>query len=380
MSSKVLCTLGLIFFLSFPCIAAECHSKADCSYNGNCTLGHCVCISAWTGEYCEILHVISGHRNLGYQGVVNGTLSSSWGGAPLLADDGTYHMIVSEMINSAGLTPWGCNSHIIQATSPDPLKSPFVRKRVLWGVFSHEPRCTRAPAGEFVCYFSYNPKYPSPPCAGTNGETNTNCHCNNGGEKPTYMSYTKDLEGEWSEPVLVVGGKMLPDLNVSPFIFKNGSFHGLYRNNRGSNIHIVTATNWKEPSTYKLHTADLPDGMFLPEDPFLWRDNDGIFHSLHHNYPYPSGPHAFSVDGWTWHTAPGSMAYNRYANFTDSQPIASGCRERPSLIFSKNGAIPIALVNGFSPNPSDIGKVPSGSCRYVKVDYSFTLVQPLNQK
>ena len=67
------------------------------------------------------------------------------------------------------------------------------------------------------------------------------------------------------------------------------------------------------------------------------------------------------------------------ANFTDGPSVSAGCRERPSLIFAEDGFTPITLVNGFSPNPSDVGRRPSGSCRYSGVDYSFTLVQPVRR-
>ena len=125
-----------------------CRSDFDCSFNGRCDAesGGCRCAAAWTGAYCETLAVQPGPRALGYQGRNVGGRLSSWGGAPLRADDGQYHLIASEMIGHAGLLPWGCNSHVIHATSPDPLTQPFVKRRVLWGVFSHEPRCTRVRA------------------------------------------------------------------------------------------------------------------------------------------------------------------------------------------------------------------------------------------
>lgn len=290
-------------------------------------------------------------------------------------------MMVSEMAKHAGLLPWGCNSRIVHTTSADPLNEPFTKKRVLWDIFSHEPRCTRAPTREYVCYFSHNPKYPSLPCKGTNGNTDTDCRCDDGGPKPTYMSYTSDIDGNWSTPQLVLDVDC--DANLSPYIYPNGSMHGLYRDNHGSNVHIATAANWKDPQTYVMHSGDLPGGVGLPEDPFLFRDTAGIFHSLHHEYPWPSGPHAFSLDGWTWQKSvddKGSkgLAYGPSVNFSDTATsFSAGCRERPSLIFAADGVTPIALVNGFSPDPSHVGDRPSGSCRYYGVDYSYTLVQPL---
>ena len=366
-------------------VHATCTHRSSCSHNGECSpVGTCSCTSAWTGEYCEKLRLLPGRRSLGYQGKdVDGSLLSSWGGAPLRADDGTYHMLVSEMANGAGLLPWACNSRVIHATSDDPLTQPFVKRRELFGLFSHEPRCTRAPAGgPFVCLFSHNPDYHLLPhaaaCHGNgHGSSLLSCNCNNGGPKPTYMTHTTDLNGNWSLPVLVANVSC--DANVSPYIFANGSLLALYRNNIGSNIHLLTAADWRDPGSYKLGTANLPGGLFLPEDPFLWRDAHGVFHSLQHNYPWPAGPHAWSLDGYTWQLAPNHAldAYGPNATFVDAPLISGGCRERPSLIFAADGTTPIALVNGFSPNPSKVGATPSGSCRYSGIDYSFTLIQPI---
>ena len=75
------------------------------------------------------------------------------------------------------------------------------------------------------------------------------------------------------------------------------------------------------------------------------------------------------------------LAYGPNVSFTDSaMKHHAGCRERPSLIFAQDGTTPIALVNGFAPNPSKVGAAPSGSCRYAGVDYAYTLIQPLEQE
>ena len=89
---------------------------------------------------------------------------------------------------------------------------------------------------------------------------------------------------------------------------------------------------------------------------------------------------------WVWHKAPDErapargLAYGPNVTFSDSPlQLSGGCRERPALIFGKDGVTPIALVNGFSPNPTKVGARPSGSCRYAGTDYAFTLVQPLGR-
>ena len=75
----------------------------------------------------------------------------------------------------------------------------------------------------------------------------------------------------------------------------------------GSKIHLVLASNWKDPSTYKESENELfpsicGNGI---EDPFLYRDHNGYFHAIFHKkYPMDDqndvGGHAFSEDGIHW--------------------------------------------------------------------------------
>ena len=72
----------------------------------------------------------------------------------------------------------------------------------------------------------------------------------------------------------------LIDSNLSPIIFRNGSLLGLWRNDddRGS-IHVCTASDWRDPSTYVMHTADIfsspsDGGLRGIEDPYLWQASD----------------------------------------------------------------------------------------------------------
>ena len=89
-------------------------------------------------------------------------------------------------------------------------------------------------------------------------------------------------------------------------------------------------------------------------DPFLYRDASGAFHSLHHAYPKPFGPHAFSPDGLSWYTYWSGAnitqheAYMDEIVFDDGSVVRAGCRERPSLVFAEDGTTPIALMNGLS--------------------------------
>jgi hypothetical protein len=194
---------------------AGCTTAEDCSLNGKCTEGKCTCTPAWKGDSCEVLNLKSGTPSaLGYHGVDGTTLLSSWGGSAHRGENGTYHLIASEIGSGVGMLLWNCASRIIHATSPDPLTQPFVKKRVLFETFSHEPRCTFNPKGGLVCFFAHNPTlHLNKDCSGANGTTPTvgNCGCaqiqSTGDDVtkglPTVMSFISNIDSdtaEWSTP------------------------------------------------------------------------------------------------------------------------------------------------------------------------------------
>jgi hypothetical protein len=196
-------------------ITAGCTTADDCSLNGKCEGGKCVCTPAWKGDSCEILNLKDGTpSSLGYHGV-DGTINlSSWGGSAHRGKNGTYHLIASEIGHGVGMVLWGCASRIIHATSPDPLTQPFVKKKVLFESFSHEPRCAYFNSdGGLVCFFAHNPMFHlNKNCAGANGTTPAGrCGCSSMGKgdkqpikgMPTVMSFVSNIDDDaakWSEP------------------------------------------------------------------------------------------------------------------------------------------------------------------------------------
>lgn len=95
------------------------------------------------------------------------------------------------------------------------------------------------------------------------------------------------------------------DTNFAAAIRPNGSLVGLWRDHHirvgvkgKSTIHLVTAVDWKDNSTYVFSTTDLlfsdsAAGLANPggvEDPFVYFDKNGnlhaVFHNLHPAHPY----------------------------------------------------------------------------------------------
>merc|ERR1712083_926382 len=142
----------------------------------------------------------------------------------------------------------------------------------------------------------------------------------------SYFSYAKNPNGPWSKKVSlqnVQPGLNRTDLNLAPVILKNGNVVAWTR------WDIWEATKWNDPSTYK-DMGQAPDwshgGIWEGEDPSVWVDKNGHFHSLSHNGARGKpgekgdcGRHLFSPNGkaGTWMPAPlpkedlGGCAYPR---------------------------------------------------------------------
>ena len=311
------------------------------------------------------------------------------------------------MNNRAGHTTivrvhtWTTNSQTIRASSAS-VYGPYVREDVQIGIWSHEAAVTRGPNGEYVAFFSYN-KNPgsSRPVCTTCKDGSTPESCKKGlvapmieNTDPSYMSWSPNATGPWSEPVLILGPSvvrtMTPmDTNLAAVIKKDGSLVGMWRDHvpTGKSVpHLTTATNWKDPATYKFTEADLlfggkadsadksrrrkspgrnPGGL---EDMFLWVDKRGNLHCVFHQMYIceTCTAHAYSSDGIHWgYSGTAATAETKY---TDGTTVVYGHSERPHILFDKDGVTPMALTNGV--------KIQGLSNN----DQSFTLLRPLRTK
>ena len=90
--------------------SSGCASDIDCSLNGKCTAGACVCDRPWVGDACGQLAFKPVVMPQGYGMTPNKT---TWGGNILAERDGKrFHMYVSAMTNGCGLGHWSSNSRI----------------------------------------------------------------------------------------------------------------------------------------------------------------------------------------------------------------------------------------------------------------------------
>jgi len=352
--------------------AGQCTTNEQCNYNGQCMAGKCKCTMQWKGQNCDELNLLPTSQALGYHGLGELGPLSSWGGSVLYGDDGLYHMYAAEIEGSCGMNVWLSNSLVIHATSPDPTLYPFTRKGVVQEVFSHEPIAARAPTGEYVVYFTAvlpPGRLPvkggercsgcesgrSPQSCGTDDQRNASINL------PTYMVYSSNPDGPWSTPMMIPGTDVFADSNFAPVINPNGSLVALERGN------VIHASNWKDVSTYK----KVGKWQDAAEDPFVWRDNAGIYHNIVHvNRQNTHGLHYYSTDGINWKASPGrGFAFTNRIEFADGTHKDLACRERPHIIQNKQGGI-IGLTNGAAPT----------TCHAAgQDDYSFTSLQTVKQ-
>eukprot|EP00755_Sulcionema_specki_P020153 Sspe_Gene.71219::Locus_42179_Transcript_1_1_Confidence_1.000_Length_1822::g.71219::m.71219 len=375
-----------------------CATRLDCSLNGDCIGGRCVCNTPWKGDECEVLDVGRANLSRGYRSPHLGGKISSWGGSMLRWEkDGLYHLFAAEMVGTCGIEYWEPNSQVVHAVSNTP-EGPYTFHEVVLPPFAHEPNAIRGPNGEFVIYLTYRhpDDYfvdcstpapvvpPSPPGP-----------CGTPPRRDTYMIWSKSPYGPWSTPELVLSAPntsrwgncpVMVDSNLAGVILPNGSFVGMWRKcvNTATGecqadcctfLHRAFASNWKDPESYTTGGPLFP-GMqpYGSEDPFVYMDPTGGYHAILHDEQGTTrasarGRHACSADGVTWKYATVD-AYNGNVSTTDGGNLLLSRRERPHLLI-QNG-VPTHLSNGVQE-----ADAPVNCSQYPQCDRSYTLVVPL---
>eukprot|EP00490_Sorites_sp_Unknown_P029464 CAMPEP_0114669472 /NCGR_PEP_ID=MMETSP0191-20121206/38139_1 /TAXON_ID=126664 /ORGANISM="Sorites sp." /LENGTH=198 /DNA_ID=CAMNT_0001925243 /DNA_START=886 /DNA_END=1479 /DNA_ORIENTATION=- len=182
---------------------------------------------------------------------------------------------------------------------------------------------------------------------------------------PTVMSYSQNPNGPWS-PIQIIPTQNPYgyDSCLSSYIYKNGSFIGLFESDNG--FYIEYADDWKDNSTYKYHFInDMPP---VGEDPYIWVDlSNNVVHAIFHGggWDNPWGYHAFSTNnGRRFEGFDTNVhAYEGFTEYDDGTNFTFARCERPHLIMDDDGYTPLALSNAVQPGGQSL-------------DYSFTLIRP----
>jgi hypothetical protein len=364
--------LALLFaFASAAQIGAACQIDEDCSLNGLCVPACsdpnrkvCRCDPGWFGEDCGRLDLAPATRNLGYNHSLDvnpGDFglhgNSSWGGRILQdRDDPTlFHLFTSQFANGCGLGGWRPHSLIIRAESTSGPQGPYQYAQTVTSSFRHNPD---------VFYSHADQKYLMYTIGVEAGEL-TKCTSLSYTQWPNNISVASadSIRGPWTDFKLVVNSDRpngIHATNPSPFPLWSPQDPTAEMALLIKDYDIFSAGRWDAPYEHiysaEWNTTEGGNPQWT-EDPFIWRDKRGNWHSLNHwmidiveydGRKYPRvGSHLYSraLTG-PWHFKL-QEAFNSTINYSDGSVETLGRRERPKLFFSDDGEMtPLYLVSG----------------------------------
>ena len=360
---------GLVLIAAAAASAAACSTTLDCSLNGECVSGACACDVGWAGAACGNLTLAETDPSLGHAWASG---ASSWGGLPLRADDGSWHLFYSQFERGCGLYDWGTNSRVVHAVAKT-AEGPFVDVDVVEPAFSHNAQAMRAADGTWVVwYIGCGQGEAIRDCGGSPADAlplaprtapprkpgwNPSKWCKPFGRMALgegYISYSHapSPAGPWT-PLARPAVEGSNDTrrwdnlitNPAPWPTRDGGvLLGLSGDggSAGKCIGVARAAAWN--GTYVTDALVAARGG---EDPFTWVTPRGDAHVIYHDVAGTSnGGHAFAPAG-----APGNWTIGTHALYTGALTWANGTsasvydRERPKLVFDAHGA-PVALYNG----------------------------------
>ncbi|KAH9221722.1 hypothetical protein DL95DRAFT_355051 [Leptodontidium sp. 2 PMI_412] len=359
-----------------------CTTDENCSLNGLCHHGSCICDQGWKSFDCGALDLIPAPLKNGYNKTDTGT--SSWGSKIIhrTPDSETFDLFLAEFTHDCGLDYWSPYSRIVHATSSTGPAGPYEFAAEVVGTFSHNPTVVYSHMDrKYLLYYIGCPYTVPDTCVPPNFTCGPGNTIN--GESGISVSSSSDLETWTSHGQILLGrddGSWDADItNPSPFPLYSPNhpagemalaYRGCPYNCSGAElINLATAENFLGP--YRKVQKD-PLFENPNEDPFLWRDKRGNFHMLLHSLEdgggFGDGPkvgrHAFSktLEGpWTFNAK--TLAFDTTVVFEDGSFVDYFRRERPQLFFSEDGEMtPLYLTTGVQ----EVGK-----------EGSYTVIQPL---
>ena len=338
---------------------AGCASDADCSLNGVCSAGACVCDAGWRGSACSQLNLAPADPADGIDGWPRG--SSSWGGVAVADpfDAATFHFFYSRFVGGCGLLCWVNASECVHAVGPS-AAGPFTDVDVVFGVFCHNVHVRRTPDGTFVMFFigqddpgrALACRSPDEACA-----SNFPAALPTDGRQYLTLASAAHPAGPW----LPLGRAAFAGRgsgwlgwvsNPSVHFFPNGSALLAFRSKvmpGGAGgappvgtevIGLARAPHWSGPYALLL---DAPI-VVAHEDPHIWADSRGNLHLLSHGATNHWFAAAGAPDVWTLATTP---AYGFNFSYSNGSLATANRRERPQLFFSDDGRMtPLVFTTG----------------------------------
>ena len=300
----------LLELLVITAVAAGCKSDLDCSLNGVCGGGTCLCDSPWDGAACSQLLFKS--TPLSGKSLYNSSdPRNTWNGPILSGPDGQFHLYVPlyeegslsvvtttlHGIASSVTGPWDWTARPnlpLTAINPAALVFPGEGGQLVYSLWlGGEVLLSQSPDGPFTAIhnFSYPGGNPAP--VYHHGE---------------FFMTNQATEQLWTTPALAPGGIWVVFANISH--------------------------------------ASLPADQYHVEDPFLWVDKRDNWHIVNHAYSNlqftacgssVASAHFFSPDGlsWNWSAQP----YSHTVQYDDGSSHTFVTLERPNLHFDESGSL-----------------------------------------
>ena len=323
-------------------MVSSCYTSFNCSLNGICSNGACICDSPWFGPACEMLKYAvtpASGKNL-WTG--NNSLNT-WNGPIFRGPDGLYHLWV-----------------------------PVYEHKSLWKVLYYAHGTSTMVEGPYNWIHNANISSTVINPAGLvfpNATTAT----------PVYSLWIgRDIltSDSPSGPFIKRFSNPMPS-NTAP-VFYNGTFYCTdQRTNR-----ILSTDNLDKPWVL-FSNISFPKIPYTVEDPVFWIDARGAFHIINHAYStaqktkcsssYVSS-HSFSVDGKIWGHS--EQPYGHTVMFDDGTSHSYCTLERPYLVFDTARKIThIHLAADLVTGDEGCGSTPCVNCKYN--DHAGTLLVAL---
>lgn len=311
------------------------------------------------------------------------------------------------------LHPQSPDSQVIRATAKT-VWGPFEKQEVVLKPFHHNPTLTRASDGTWLLYVIGQEIPP---------ESVQNCRTTESDigrvhipppdkmESNITLFASQSVLGPWTRVGVVLAGEDSNRLiwdgdrtNPSAYALPDGSVHLMYRGCKWKKtgfgcskekIALAIAPHWncsaEVEGACRYERQNIHEALWQStgEDPFLFRDRRGAWHTLFHDLGRNGGfgcnkkswkgcdvgGHAFSRDGLTW-TLSSTRPYTTSVTWEDGFSEVLNRRERPQIVMATDGVTPIALINGVQkgdvpPICSHGGPVASNQCQ------SFTMAVEL---
>ena len=133
---------------------ANCTNTSDCNLNGDCVDGSCKCDAAWSSSPdCSVISFEKVEKAAGKAPGYYNTTEASWGGYPIQADDGKWHLLHAQFRNQCPLSSWKTNSAVVHSTASSAL-GPYTYVDEALPPFAHNPSSLHlAPDGTYVFFY-----------------------------------------------------------------------------------------------------------------------------------------------------------------------------------------------------------------------------------